>query len=104
MEGRLLNKQIFQNELKVWNTDLAVLKARIQTDKNDMQITLNEKIVDLEHQLIEAQELLTMMADADEALWTSCKEKMEGVWRSTKATYIEAAWLSTKANYQITGT
>jgi len=77
-------------QLKEWNAQIALLKAKAENAKADAKIDYYKTIEALEHKQDEAKTKLQELKTAGDEAWEAVKGGAEKTWAEVKAAYHDA--------------
>jgi hypothetical protein len=77
-------------QLKEWNAQMALLKAKAENAKADTKIDYYKAIDALEHKNEEAKTKLQELKTAGDETWEAVKTGAEKTWTEVKAAYHDA--------------
>ena len=77
-------------QLKEWNAQIALLKAKAENAKADAKIDYYKTIEALEHKQDEAKTKLQELKTAGDEAWEDVKAGAEKVWAEVKTAYHDA--------------
>ena len=77
-------------QLKEWNAQLALLKAKAENAKADAKIDYYKTIDTLEHKRDKAKTKLQELKTAGDEAWESVKAGAEKVWAEVQTAYHDA--------------
>jgi predicted ATP-binding protein involved in virulence len=78
-------------QLKEWNAQIALLKAKADNARADAKIDYYKTIDALEHKEKEAKTKLQELRTAGDEAWEAVKVGIEKTWAEVKAAYHEGA-------------
>ena len=77
-------------QLKEWNAQIALLKAKAENTKADAKIDYYKTIEALEHKQDEAKTKLQELKSSGDEAWEAVKGGAEKTWAEVKAAYHDA--------------
>jgi len=78
-------------QLKEWNAQIALLKAKAENTKADAKIDYYKTIEALEHKQDEAKTKLQELKSSGDEAWEDLKAGAENVWTELKTAFQSAA-------------
>ncbi|MEJ2032335.1 MAG: coiled coil domain-containing protein [Deltaproteobacteria bacterium] len=78
-------------QLKEWNAQIALLKAKANTAKAEAKVEYYAKIEALQHKRDSAKAKLQELKDAGDEAWEDLKAGAEKAWAEVKAAFHDAA-------------
>ena len=90
-ENRKAYEEKLDAQLKEWNAEIALLKAKAENAKADKKMDYYKIINALEQKQEEAQTKLQELKTAGDEAWEAVKGGAEKVWAEVKSTYHDAA-------------
>ncbi|HVO66665.1 MAG TPA: hypothetical protein VMT12_09290 [Syntrophales bacterium] len=77
-------------ELKEWNAQIALLKARAEKDKAEVKVEYSKAILALQRKQNEAKAKLDELKAAGDETWEGLKTGAEKTWAEVKTAFHEA--------------
>jgi chromosome segregation ATPase len=77
-------------QLKEWNAQIALLKARAENAKADAKVDYHKAIEALEHKQDKAKTKLQELKTAGDEAWDAVKTGAEKAWAEVKTAYHDA--------------
>lgn len=90
-DKRKAYEEKFDAQLKEWNAEIDLLKAKAKNAKADAKIDYFKTIDALEHKQGEAKTKLRELKTAGDEAWEAVKAGAEKAWAEVKTAYHEAA-------------
>jgi len=78
-------------QLKEWNAQIALIKAKAENAKADAKIDSYKTIETLEHKQVQAKTKLQELKTSGDEAWEAVKGGAEKAWAEVKAAYHDAA-------------
>jgi hypothetical protein len=89
-DKRKAYEEKLEAQLKEWNAQIALLKAKAENAKADAKIDYYKAIDVLEHKQDKAKRKLQELKTAGDEAWEAVKEGAEKVWAEVKTAYRDA--------------
>ena len=90
-EKRKAYEEKLDAQLKEWNAQITLLKAKAENAKADAKIDYYKSIEALEHKQGEAKAKLQELKTAGDEAWEAVKAGAEKTWAEVKTAYHDAA-------------
>jgi hypothetical protein len=90
-DNRKAYEEKLDAQLKEWNAEIALLKAKAENAKADAKMDYYKIINALEHKQEEAKTKLQELKTAGDEAWEGVKGGAEKVWAEVKSAYHDAA-------------
>jgi hypothetical protein len=91
MEKRKAYEEKFDAQLKEWNAQIALLKAKADNAKADAKIEYYKTIETLQGKQNEASKKLQELKTAGDGAWEDIKTGAEKAWAEVKTAYHDAS-------------
>ncbi len=90
-DKRKAYEEKFDAQLKEWNAQIALLKAKAENAKADAKVDYYKTIEALEKKQDKAKTMLQELKTAGDEVWEDVKAGAENAWTEFKTAYHEAA-------------
>ena len=91
MSEREAYQQKFEAQLKIWEAEIAKLKAQAEKANADAKADYYRRIDDLYEQQAKAKDYYDSMVEANDRAWKDFKTKSDAAWKDISEG-IKAAW------------
>jgi len=89
-DKRKAYEEKLDTQLKEWDAEIALLKAKVENAKSDAKIDYYKTIETLEHKQDKAKTKFQELKTSGDEAWEAVKSGMEKTWAEVKAAYHDA--------------